>query len=127
MVGAGFVIQEEHAYASAFIVIVSGDATVAVGRRTLGTLRSGQYTGAVGLLDHRRNLMAVTAATSVAVLVFSRSEYRSLLELVPRVATAIMPDDARHGRVAHSTPAAGRLAPGTRRDAPHPTLTPSRR
>jgi CRP-like cAMP-binding protein len=98
---AGYILQQEGTDASAFFVILAGAASVAIGDRTVGALRDGHFFGGIGLLDHGPNVATVTAATRIDVLVFSRIEFRALLEVAPSAAVTIMRAHATDVRVAH--------------------------
>jgi CRP-like cAMP-binding protein len=124
----GYVLQEEGTDTSAFFVILDGAASVAVGDRCLGTLRDGHFFGAIGLLDRGANVVTVTAATRIRVLVFSRTEFRALLEVAPSAAITIMRAHAVQVRVAHGEVVRARVEADahdkqdTRVSAPGPSL-----
>jgi CRP-like cAMP-binding protein len=94
----GSVLQREGTDASAFFVIVSGVVSVMFDERRVGTLSDGHFFGAIGLLDRGPNVATVTATTPVDVLVFSRTEFKALLELAPGVGLTIMRAHATHTR-----------------------------
>jgi hypothetical protein len=82
-VDAGRVLQHEGATASAFYAIETGAAAVSVGGRPVGHLRDGDVFGAPGLLEGHSSETTVTAAVRTDVVVFTRKEFRALLDIVP--------------------------------------------
>jgi CRP-like cAMP-binding protein len=91
--GAGRVLQHEGVRASAFFAIETGGVTVTIGGRPVGQLRAGDVFGAAGLLEGHCNVTTVTATVPTEVVVFSRREFRALLDIVPGARAIPQPHD----------------------------------
>jgi CRP/FNR family transcriptional regulator, cyclic AMP receptor protein len=117
----GYVMQREDDDASAFFVIVTGDASVSVDRRCTGHLRAGHFVGEVGLLDRGPNVTTVTAATPMDVVVFSRVEFRALLEVAPAAVITILRAHAAYVRAGRDL-SAGEPCASTPRSSESPEV-----
>ncbi len=81
----GCVLTREDEAGSEFFVVVEGAVTISRRRRTVNRLGPGGSFGELALLDLGTRLATAVAAEPSVLLVFSRSEFTSLLSIVPRV------------------------------------------
>jgi len=79
----GWVLTGEGRPGAEFIIILQGTVEVRAGHQALATRGSGDYVGEIALLGNRPRTATVVATTPVAVEVFSRREFWSLLNEVP--------------------------------------------
>ena len=74
-----------------FYVIVEGEANVvAPDGRVVATLDPGEFFGEISLLDGGPRTASVVAATPLTMLTLSRSAFRELIEVEPRVAVGLL-------------------------------------
>lgn len=74
-----------------FYVIVEGEAdVVSPDGRVVATLRPGEFFGEISLLDGGPRTASVVAATPLLMLALSRSAFRQMIEVEPRVAVGLL-------------------------------------
>jgi CRP-like cAMP-binding protein len=100
---AGEVVVRQGRLGREFIVIVSGDATVAIDGQTVATLGAGDFFGEIALLDGGPRTATVTADTELVAEVMSHQEFASLLYEVPQVTRGILKGVAARLRVADAS------------------------
>jgi len=86
----GTVIMKEGSLASAFVIILSGTATVRRKGRKLKTLGPGEFFGELAVLLKRPRLATVTADESLNALVVDRRQLSQLLDDVPGLAKKML-------------------------------------
>jgi CRP-like cAMP-binding protein len=69
---------EGHVRRQAFIIL-AGEASIEVGRSTIGKYGFGEMVGEMSLLDHRPQTSTVTATTPLRVLVMDPREFVTLM------------------------------------------------
>jgi CRP/FNR family transcriptional regulator, cyclic AMP receptor protein len=84
-VAPGKVLAREGDLGHEFFVIESGSADVTRGGEQLGQLGAGDYFGELALLDEDRRTATVTATSPMALIVMTRSNFRSLDRAMPEV------------------------------------------
>lgn len=80
---AGFTLCREGETGREAFIIVSGEADVAIGGRTVARLGAGAFCGEMALVERGARSATVTAATAMDLLVMSISEFTSLLASAP--------------------------------------------
>jgi CRP-like cAMP-binding protein len=99
-VEADAVIVEEGTDGEGFYLIVSGEADVSRGGRTVATVAAGQYFGELSLLDDAPRNATVTARTPMTLLRLRRREFSAVLDSWPGVAHKLLQQMARRLRQA---------------------------
>jgi len=102
-VDAGQVLVHEGKRESQFYLIVSGQAKVTRGRKTVATLGPGEYFGELALLDPGPRNATVTAVSDMEVLELGAREFGGLLEEVPGIARKLLAGLARRLHAADAT------------------------
>ncbi len=97
---AGRVAARQGHLGREFIVIVNGEATVAVDGQIVTTLGAGDFFGEIALLDGGPRTATVTAETDLVVEVMSHQEFASLLIDAPQVTIGILKGVAARLRAA---------------------------
>ena len=90
-------LTKEGSTGSEAFLILSGDAACTRGGTPLQTLGAGDFFGEISLLDGAPRTATVVAATDMDVIVFSRTEFVSLVQTSPRIAMKML--TALAGRV----------------------------
>jgi CRP-like cAMP-binding protein len=85
-VKAGKVLCEEGTTGHEFYLVLDGEASVKRGKKTIATLRRGDYFGELSLLDGGERSATVAAATDLEVLVIGQKEFTTVLRELPNVA-----------------------------------------
>ena len=89
MEGASVVVAGDEG--DQFYVIVEGEAeVVSPDGRVVATLRPGEFFGEISLLDGGPRTASVVAATPLRMLSLSRSAFREMIEVEPRVAVGLL-------------------------------------
>jgi CRP/FNR family transcriptional regulator, cyclic AMP receptor protein len=102
-VNEGHVLVHEGKRESQFYLIVSGQAKVTRGRKTVATLGPGEYFGELALLDPGPRNATVTAVSDMEVLELGAREFGGLLEEVPGIARKLLAGLARRLHAADAT------------------------
>jgi CRP-like cAMP-binding protein len=89
-VDAGRVLCRQGEFNAEFFVIVDGEAEVDVDGTRVNTLGRGGFFGEHALLDHSARNATVTALTPMALLVFNRAEFDTLLIDAPHAASEML-------------------------------------
>ena len=100
-VPAGHVLTTEGQIGRQAFVIVSGEASVTIGGRPIGTVGPGEVVGEVALTDGSPRTATVTAVTPLDLLVLSSSAFKALLSETA-VARRVLSDVIRRLRAADS-------------------------
>jgi CRP-like cAMP-binding protein len=100
---AGRVVARQGQLGREFIVIVSGNATVAIDGRTVATLGPGDFFGELALLDGGPRTATVTADTDLVAEAMSHREFASLLIDAPSVTSGILKGVAARLRAADAS------------------------
>jgi len=85
-VGEGTSLCREHRTAPQFVIVLEGHVALFRGERTVGIVHEGDWFGHDSLLNNEsvEDLTAIACGTT-RVLVFSRQEFRSLLDIAPGI------------------------------------------
>ena len=89
-VEAGRVLCREGTIGREFFVIVDGTVTVQVPGQPVHRLGAGEAFGEMALMDRGRRVATVTANEPTELMVFSVTEFASLLDQVPAVAQELL-------------------------------------
>ncbi|MGH2723856.1 MAG: cyclic nucleotide-binding domain-containing protein [Actinomycetota bacterium] len=87
---AGATVVKEGAAGSVFFVILEGSARVVRGRRTVTTLRPGDFFGEMSLLDGGPRTASVTTEAPSRFLTLSGRDLKDILSREPTLATKIL-------------------------------------
>ncbi len=79
----------------AFLVLITGEAEVTRGGRSLRRLKPGDHAGEMSLLDDAPASATVVARSTVEALVLYRPEFNNLLETIPSLGRRILATLAR--------------------------------
>ncbi len=99
-VEADAVVVEEGTAGEGFYLIVTGEADVTRGGRSVATVGAGQYFGELSLLDEAPRNASVTARTAMTLLRLRRREFSAVLDSWPGVAHKLLQQMARRLRQA---------------------------
>ena len=101
----GRVLCKEGVGGDECFMIVDGSASVTIGGNEIGTVGPGSIVGELALLDPGPRTATVTAATPMRLLVFSRSEFTTLIYSAPDVVRRMLTVEAHRVRLADQVPA----------------------
>lgn len=87
---AGKVLTDEGQPGREFVVIVEGEAAVAIHGAEITTLGPGDFFGEIALLDGGPRTATVTAVSDLAAEVMSASEFAQMLDDVPGMARSLL-------------------------------------
>ena len=76
--------------AQAFHLILSGQATVSHGSRTIRTLGEGDYFGEISMIDGKPRSATVTVDEDVRALAIDHGVFQSLLDAQPEFAKGLL-------------------------------------
>jgi CRP/FNR family cyclic AMP-dependent transcriptional regulator len=88
--GEGRTVVKQGAAGSVFFVILEGSARVVRGRRTVSTLRAGDFFGEMSLLDGGPRTASVTTVEPSRFLTLSGPDLKDILAREPDLATKIL-------------------------------------
>jgi CRP-like cAMP-binding protein len=97
---AGKVLARQDEPGKEFIVLVAGQATVAIDGRVVATLGPGDFIGEISLLDGGPRTATVTAESDLVAEIMSHQEFTTLLMDFPEVTRAILKGVAARLRAA---------------------------
>jgi CRP/FNR family transcriptional regulator, cyclic AMP receptor protein len=80
-----------------FFVLLDGEVEVIQGHRLVATRGPGSHLGEIALLERRPRTATLVAKTQLHIAVADRSEFTSLLDLVPEVSERL--HDSMHQRL----------------------------
>ena len=89
-VAEGKVLCEEGKPGHEFFLILDGQAAVKRGKKTVATLKKGQYFGELSLLDRGPRSATVVAASDMDLLVLGQREFSGILDQLPGVARKLL-------------------------------------
>jgi CRP-like cAMP-binding protein len=96
----GQIIVKDGEQAVTFYIISTGKAEVTKGKKTLATLKAGDFFGEMALLDGYLRSASVKAIEDTECLVLSRWDFIGELQSNPRIAVALLPILSRRLREA---------------------------
>ena len=99
-VSAGKVLTEQGRSGGEFFIILSGDADVKRGGKTVATLGAGDYFGEIALLDNGARTATVAATTPLRCLVLSPRQFQDVLYQDPAIAVNMLHAVVRRLRAA---------------------------
>ena len=89
-INAGRVLAKEGTTGWEFFFIVKGKARVKKGRRTIRSLKGGDYFGEISLIDREPRTASVIAETDMTALVIHRRSFNHILDTVPGLQKKMM-------------------------------------
>lgn len=92
---AEYSIVREGEDGDSFYVVLTGQAKVAIGKRTIGQLTSGDHFGEIAILDGGPRSATVTSETPMKLLILRRADLVKALRGDPELALHMMKDLAQ--------------------------------